>query len=67
MLVDRDCFGIGGVGYITQMHFHPQSHLVWLVDGSRAFAILRHQKDLTPIDPVFEKLLTDVNKESEND
>jgi hypothetical protein len=30
-------------------------------------ALLRHEKYMTKIDPAFHKLLTDVNKESDDD
>ena len=53
----------GKVGKITQTHFHPMYHLVWLLDGSMPMATLRHQQDLTKIDPAFHNLLTDVYKE----
>jgi hypothetical protein len=64
VLVERDSDGCGGYGYITSANFHPKTHLVWLVDGSRPFAILRHERTLTPIDPAFHNLLTDVYKEN---
>jgi hypothetical protein len=48
------------------LDFNPQYHLIDLLDGSMPMAILRSERDITKIDPVFIKLLTDVNKESEN-
>ena len=56
----------GKLGRITQLNFNPMYHLVWLLDGSMPMATLRYEKYLTPVDPVFNVLLTDVNKESEN-
>jgi hypothetical protein len=55
------------LGRITQLDFHPMYHLVWLMDSSMPMAILKHQQYITPIDPAFHKLLTDVNKESDDD
>jgi hypothetical protein len=64
VLVEQDSDGYGGYGYITCKDFYPQKHFVWLADGSMPFAILRHEDTLTPIDPAFHNLLTDVYKES---
>jgi len=55
-----------GVGQVTVENFNPKAHLVFLVGGSYTFAVCRQESLLTKIDPVFSKLLTDVNKESEN-
>lgn len=61
--VESDLTGDEGIGQITQLHFHPKYHLVWLLDGSMPMAVLRHKDYMTKIDPVFVKLLTSVNKE----
>ena len=63
-----DCVLVEGnwVGVITQLGFHPKYHLIWKLDNSSPMALLRHEDVLTPIDPVFSKLLTDVNKESDD-
>lgn len=63
-----DCVMVGGnwIGVITQLNFHPKYHLVWKSDNSSPMALLRHEDELTKINPVFQKLLTAVNKESEN-
>lgn len=52
------------VGVVTQLNFHPNMHLVWRLDGQMAMALLRHERNLTLIDPAFHNLLTDVHKES---
>jgi hypothetical protein len=59
---------VGGnwIGVITQLDFHPKYHLVWKSDNSSPMALLRYENELTKIDPVFVKLLTDVNKESDD-
>jgi hypothetical protein len=64
VVVEKDTDGVGGLGRITCVDFNPETHLVWLVDGSRPFAILRHKSTLTKIDSAFNNLLTDVYKES---
>jgi hypothetical protein len=67
VLVDDDGDGCKNLGYITCLDFNPKTHLVWMVDNSRPFAILRHERDMTRIDPAFNNLLTSVYmKESEN-
>ena len=58
--------GVEKLARITLTHFHPMYHLVWLLDGSMPMATLRHQQDLTKIDPAFHNLLTDVHKEKDN-
>jgi hypothetical protein len=55
------------VGTITQLDFHPKYHLIWRLDNSSPMSLLRHEKELTLIDPAFHKLLTDVYKESDDD
>jgi len=52
-----------GVGKIILLDFNPKYHLVQLVNSKRKFAMLLSETALTKIDPVFLKLLTDVNKE----
>ena len=56
----------GKVGKVTMLDFNPQYHLIDLLDGSMPMAILRSEKAMVKIDPAFNVLLTDVNKESEN-
>jgi len=60
---DHVLVGNSWIGVITQLGFHPKYHLIWRLDNSSPMALLRHEDVLTPIDPVFSKLLTDVNKE----
>ena len=54
-------------GRITQLNFHPNTHLVWRLDGQMAMALLRHERNLTLIDPAFHNLLTSVHKEVSDD
>jgi hypothetical protein len=56
-----------GVGKITLLDFNPDYHLVWLMDSKSKFAVLRSKTSMTPIDPAFNNLLTDVYKESDDD
>jgi len=53
----------GKVGRITMLDFTPKCHGIWLLDGSMPMAIMRQEQYLTPIDPAFHNLLTDVHKE----
>jgi len=60
---------VGGewLGVITQLDFHPKYHLVWRLDNTSPMSLLRHEDELIPVDPVFSKLLTDVNESEEDD
>ena len=51
-----------GIGKITLLNYTKSYHLVDLLDGTSNFAVLRNQDNMTPIDPAFNVLLTDVNK-----
>ena len=51
------------IGVITQLNFNNNYHLIWALDNSSPMSLLRHKDNLKVIDPVFSKLLTDVNKE----
>ena len=52
-----------GLGKITLVDFHPQTHLVWLMNGNTKFAMLRHQRLMTKIDPALYPILSDSTKE----
>jgi hypothetical protein len=54
----------GEVGQVQLLNFNSGYHLVKV--PSLSFASLRHEGSMVKVDPVFIKLLTDVNKESEN-
>ena len=51
-----------GLGKITQLAFHPDYHLVWLLESSQKFAVLRHEGRITPLDPAVSDILTAVNQ-----
>jgi hypothetical protein len=48
-------------GVITQLDFHPKTHLVWRLDNTSPMALLRHERELTPLDPAVSDILTAVN------
>jgi uncharacterized protein YbgA (DUF1722 family) len=50
-----------GVGKITLVAFHPKYHLVWLLESSQKFAVLRHEERMTLLDPAVADILTAVN------
>ena len=54
------------VGVITQLNFNPKYHLVFPLDRSSPMSLLRHESELTKIDPAFNNLLTDVYKEKQH-
>ena len=53
-----------GLGKITLLAFHPKYHLVWLLESSQKFAVLRHESVLTKFDPAVGDILTAVNNQS---
>jgi len=55
-----------GIAKITLLDFHPNTHLVWLMNSKNKFAVLRNVGLMTPVDPAFSNLLTDVYKEKDN-
>ena len=48
-----------GFGKITLIDFHPQYHLVLLMNGMFKFAVLRHQRTMTKIDEALYPILSD--------
>ena len=52
-----------GIGKVTLYNFMQDYSLVWLLNDTCKFAVLRRKDFLTPIDPAFDVLLTSVNKE----
>jgi hypothetical protein len=53
----------GKIGVVEQLDWYGdgKASLIWFKGG--AFASLRFHESLTPIDPAFHNLLTDVHKE----
>lgn len=51
-----------GIGKITMYNFMKDFSLVWILNKESKFASMRRKDSLTFIDPVFAKLLTDVNQ-----
>lgn len=55
---------VGGdwVGRITQLAFHPHYHLIWKLDNSSPMSLLRHEQELTLLDPAVGDILNAVNE-----
>ena len=54
---------VGGdwIGRITQLAFHPKYHLIWKLDNSSPMSLLRHEQELTLLDPAVGIILDAVN------
>jgi len=58
---------VGGdwIGRITQLAFHPKYHLIHRLDNTSPMALLRHEKELTLLDPAVGDILTAVQHNEE--